>query len=186
MEKLEIRAVVKYFCKKGMHPKEILEDFMEILGKESPFDSTVKKWAAEFKRGRERVEDDGRYGRPNDATTDENVKVMHTLIMCDRRRDLRSITSQVGISFRAIQSILSYILGISKVSARWVLRMLTDDQERTRLNISRYLLSRYEDDPGDFIERVVTLDEPWVYHFDPGSKMQSKQWKHPGSTLQRN
>ena len=29
MKKLEIRAVIKYFCKKGMAPKEILEDFME-------------------------------------------------------------------------------------------------------------------------------------------------------------
>ena len=34
------------------------------------------------------VEDDGRSGRPKDATTDENVKVVHTLVMCDRRRDL--------------------------------------------------------------------------------------------------
>ena len=43
--------VIKYFCKKGMPPKEIHEDFMETFGKGSPY-STVKKWAAEFKRGR--------------------------------------------------------------------------------------------------------------------------------------
>ena len=30
---LEIRAVIKYFCKKGMLPKEIHEDFVETLGK---------------------------------------------------------------------------------------------------------------------------------------------------------
>ena len=53
MEKLEIRTVIKYFCKKVMPPKEIHEDFMETLGKESPSYSTVKKWVAEFKRGRE-------------------------------------------------------------------------------------------------------------------------------------
>ena len=58
--------------------------------------------------------------------------------------------------------------------------MLTDDQKRTRLDISRYLLSRYEDDPGDFIEQVVTQDETWVHHFDQESQMQSKQWKHLG------
>ena len=68
MEKLEIRAVIKYFCKKRMPPKEIREDFMETLGKESPSHSTVKKWAAEFKRRRESVEDDGRSCRPKDAT----------------------------------------------------------------------------------------------------------------------
>ena len=47
-----------------------------------------------------------------------------------------------------------------------MLRM-TNDQKRTWLNISRYLLSRYEDDPYDFIKRDVTQDETWVPHFDP-------------------
>ena len=68
---------------------------------------------------------------------------------------------------------------MSKVSARWVPRMLTDDQKRSRLDISRRLLSRYEDDTGDFIDRVVTQDETWVHHFDPESKMQNMKWKHP-------
>ena len=33
MVKLEIRAVIKYFCKKGMPLKEIYEDFMKPLGR---------------------------------------------------------------------------------------------------------------------------------------------------------
>ena len=63
---------------------------------------------------------------------------MHTLVTCDRRQDLRSIASEVGISFGAVQSTFTDILGMSKVSVRWMLRMLTDDQKRTRLDISRY------------------------------------------------
>ena len=59
--------------------------------------------------------------------------------------------------------------------------MLTDDQKRTLLNISRFLLFRYEDGPDDFIEQVVTQDETWAHYFDPELKMQSKQWKHLGS-----
>ena len=43
MEELEIKAVIKFFCQKGMHPKGIHEDFIESLGKESPSYSTVKK-----------------------------------------------------------------------------------------------------------------------------------------------
>ena len=46
-----------------------------------------------------------------------------------------------------------------------------DDQKRTLLDISRYLLSRYEDDPGNFIKRVLTQDETWVHHFNPESKI---------------
>ena len=40
-------------------------------------------------------------GRPKDATANENVKLVHTLVMSDRSRDMRTITSEVGISFGA-------------------------------------------------------------------------------------
>ena len=124
----------------------------------------------ERERERESNDDDG---RSKDATADENVKVVHTLVMRDRRRDLRGIASEVGIAFGSVQSILTDILGMTKVSARKVPRMLTNDQKRTRLDISRYLLSRYEDDPGNFIERVVTQDETWAHHLYQETKMQS-------------
>ena len=102
----------KHFCKEGMPPEEIHEDFLETLGNVSPSYSTVIKRAASLRGGN--VEDDGRSVRPKDATGDENVKVVHTLVMCDRKRDLGSIASEVGISFGAVQSILTDILGMSK------------------------------------------------------------------------
>ena len=95
---------------------------METRGKEeSPSNSTVKKWAAEFKSRREResVDVDGRFGILKDATADENVKVVHTLVMSYRTRDLQSMASEVGIRFGAVQSIITDdILGMSKVSER--------------------------------------------------------------------
>ena len=80
---------------------------MEI--QESPSYSTAKKLATEFKRVRESIEDDEWSGHPKDVTADVNVKVMPTLVMCDRRHDLWSIASEVGISFWAVQSILTDI-----------------------------------------------------------------------------
>ena len=68
-----------------------------------------------------------------DGLADENVKFVHILVMCDRMRDLRSIASEEGISFWAVQSILIDILGKSKVSARWVPRVPSDDQKRLSL-----------------------------------------------------
>ena len=53
-----------------------------------------------------------------DATAGENVKAVRILVMCDWRRDLRSIASEVGTSFGAVQSILTNILGMSKVSVQ--------------------------------------------------------------------
>ena len=64
-----------------------------------------RKNEQQFKRGIASVEDDGGSVRHKDATNDENVKLVHTFVMCDRRRDLRSIASEVGLSFGAVQSI---------------------------------------------------------------------------------
>ena len=55
MEKLEIRAVIKYLSKKGMPPKEIHEDFKETLGKESSSYITVKKNGQQSLRWGERA-----------------------------------------------------------------------------------------------------------------------------------
>jgi histone-lysine N-methyltransferase SETMAR len=85
-----------------MSPKEIHEDFMDTLWKESPSCGTVKKWAAEFKRGTESIGVDERPGRPRDATNNETAEAMHDMVMCERRRDLRSIAREVGISFGSV------------------------------------------------------------------------------------
>ena len=43
MEKVEVRAVIKYLCNQGKTPKEIHKDFMKTVGNEFPSYSTVKK-----------------------------------------------------------------------------------------------------------------------------------------------
>ena len=112
---------------------------LKPFGKESSY-STVK-WTAEFMRGRESVEDYKLPWHPKEATIDENVEHVHSLIMCDRRRSLRDIGKQIGVSFGAVQSILTHISGMFKVSARWVPRMMTKDQKKSRLFLSISCLS---------------------------------------------
>ena len=79
----------------------------------------MKKWAAEFKRGRDSIEDDGRSGRPKDATADENVRVVHILVMCDRRRDLQSIALYAVYEYLGDQEKAFYFEGIRKLEQRW-------------------------------------------------------------------
>jgi len=64
MDKIECRAVIKFFVKEGLTPKEFHSKFINVYGDSSPSFSTIKKWAAEFKRGRTSLEDDPREGRP--------------------------------------------------------------------------------------------------------------------------
>ena len=86
MVTVEVKAVVKYFCKKGMSSTEIHYHFItcKTLWDDAPSYSTVKKWAAEFKRWRESVENYVWSGSPKEATTDTNVELVDILIMLIR------------------------------------------------------------------------------------------------------
>jgi hypothetical protein len=84
MEKVEIRAVNKYLCKKGMSPKDIHDDFMDTLWKKSPSYSTVKK--RNLKAAGKAVEMlSSLCGQKRQPT------MKHDLVMCDRMRHLQSI-----------------------------------------------------------------------------------------------
>ena len=87
-------------------------------------------------------------GHPKEATADENIELVHSLIMCDRGS--HDIAREIGKSFGAVPSVLTNILGMSKVSARRVPRILTKDQKKSRLDISKYFLSHYDDDHEKF------------------------------------
>jgi len=64
---------------------------------------------------------------------------------------------------------------MSKVSARWVPRMLSPSQKDTRHQCCQENLELLTEDPEYFFQRLVTGDETWFYHNDPESKMESMQ-----------
>ena len=77
MDEIWHRVVTRYLQKKGLTTKEIHIDMVSTLWDDTPALSTVKKWAAEFKRGRESLEDDPRSGSPSIATTQETLGDSH-------------------------------------------------------------------------------------------------------------
>ena len=113
------------------------------------------------------MDDYERSGCPKETTTDENVELMHSLIKCDRK-SLRDIARYV---FGGVQSILTdgNVQGLSHMA---VSRMLIKDQKTSRLDISKELLSLYEDGREEFMH-LVNQDETCTHHFDPGAKKQS-------------
>ena len=74
MDTIEYRAVIKFFVKEGLTPNEIQSKFINVYRDSSPSFSTIKKWAAELKRGRTGREDDPREGHPKSATPPEIIE----------------------------------------------------------------------------------------------------------------
>jgi len=42
-------------------------------------------------------------------------------------------------------------------------------------------LEFFRRDPNDFLSRLETMDETWLYHYDPEIDQQSMEWRHSGS-----
>jgi len=55
------------------------------------------------------------------------------------------------------------------------------DQLPQRYQSSGQLLEFFRRDPNDFLSRLMTMDETWLYHYDPETKQQSVGWRHSGS-----
>jgi len=72
-------------------------------------------------------------------------------------------------------------LAMSRVSARWVPRLLMADQEENRVKASRQFLQSYQREGDTFLDRIITTDESWFYYLDPETKSQSSVWKHTSS-----
>jgi transposase len=78
--KFEQRAVIKFFTKRGKNARQIEEELRLVYGDTTPAYSTIAKWVAELKRGRESLNDDPRSGRPATAVTDENVAAIEKMV----------------------------------------------------------------------------------------------------------
>ncbi|XP_035234280.1 protein GVQW3-like, partial [Stegodyphus dumicola] len=177
--KIEQRADI---VKKGLKAMEIHTEMVNVLGESAPSKTMVCKWANLFKSGRTSLEDDPREGRPKTASTPEIIRKIQDMVLEDRRLTERDLTDSLGILLGTVSNILSVNLGFKKLCAKWVLHSLTMEQKHIRMRLCQQHLERFKKNKSDFIRRFITLDETWVYHHDPESKQEAKEWCEPGSS----
>jgi hypothetical protein len=60
-----------------------------------------------------------------------------------------------------------------RIAAKFVPRLLTDDQKQSRVDVSKELLDRANN---NFLKNIITGYETWVYGYDVETKVQSSQW----------
>ncbi|UYV71902.1 hypothetical protein LAZ67_9001005 [Cordylochernes scorpioides] len=118
----------------------------------------VFEWYKRFKEGREETANNESSGRPSTSTTPEKVDKVLELVREDRRITVREVAEEAGISFGSTQSIMKDILGNAR-------------KETASLN-----LEATTDDP-EFLKKVITGDETWIYGFDSKTTQQASEWR---------
>jgi [histone H3]-lysine36 N-dimethyltransferase SETMAR len=110
------------------------------------------------------------------------IAKIEKLVAGDRKLKLRELADMVNISSERVYNILHNHLNMRKLCARWVPRVLTNDQKRERVECSEVNLSMIKRNRSEFFRRLITVDETWIHHYTPETAQQSKQWVSKGQS----
>ena len=172
MEGLEQWYCNKFCQKLGDRQVETIRKIQRVFGDDAVGLTQIKEWKNRFKDGRTSGESDAPSGRPSTNRNDELIDQVWTLVMQDRRVTVRELAEEVGISTGSVHSILTGVLALRKVSAKFVPKLLTMEQKQLSLEVAQDMLDSANSNP-EFLNIVTTGDEPWVYGYDPETKAQS-------------
>jgi len=146
---------VKFCFKLGKTATESLKILQQPSGDECMSRTQCFEWYSRFKTGRTSIDEDPRSGRHPMSTDDVHIDAVLDLILQNRLLTLREIAEDVGISFGSCQAILTEKIKMQRIAAKFVPRMLTEDQKANRVNISQELLNRVSVEE-NFFKTIVT------------------------------
>ncbi len=75
-----------------------------------------------------------------------------------------------------MQRILRDDLGLVKKSARWVPKLLNEDQKQERVRTCKEFIATVQRHSMAMLDCIGTMDETMVSYHTPETKKQSKQW----------
>ncbi|PNF41538.1 hypothetical protein B7P43_G12319 [Cryptotermes secundus] len=105
----------------------------QAFGDNSLDQTQTYDWYKHLKNGRISTDDDDRSGRPSTGKTPENVAKVRDLILQDRRLTIQDLCNTLGLSYGTCQRILSEELNMRRIAAKFVPRLLQNEQKQHRL-----------------------------------------------------
>ena len=171
----EQRFAVKFSVKLGKSTTETVSMLNTAYDDVAMKRAKYFRWHKRFKNGRLSVEDDERSGRPSTSTDDLHIDEINTLVRANRSLTVRELAEEYGISVGSCHHILAEELKMHCVAAKFVPRLMTSDQQAHRVQVWQDLLDHSENDK-EFLSKIKTGDESWVYGYDEETKVQSSQW----------
>jgi len=171
----EQRVCVKFSFKLGKTFTETFQMLQQAYGEDCLRRTQCYEWYQRFKSGRTSTEDDPKSGRPSSSTGDDHIEKVRSVIHENHRLTIREVSEEVGICKSSCHTILTEKLKMHRVAAKFVPRLLTEEQKQNRVTVSQELLNRSNTDK-NFLKNVITGDETWVYGYDVETKVQSSQW----------
>jgi transposase len=179
--KMEQRAVIQFCVDIGKMPNEAHKFIKQSVTHSNVSRSLVFKWHKRFSDGRGSLMDNKRERRPSFKTSDVVKNEVCDVIDGDRRLTVCEVADKCAISKTTVHEILVQELHMNHICARWVPRMLSEENMTNRTEASRQFLRKISQSRIGFLDRIITTDETWFHYYVPETKQQSSQWKNVDS-----
>jgi len=131
-ESTEQSICIKFCFKIGETATETYQLLQQAYGEDAMGRSQMYYWFRRFKEGRTSVESDPRSVRPSTSRNEEMIAKVRTIFRNNRRLTVRETTDERGISVGSCHAILTDDLHMKRLRAKFVPRLLTDDQREQR------------------------------------------------------
>ena len=174
---IEQRYCIKICQKLSDTQVQTIQKTQQAFGDEAMGITQIKEWYKRLKQGETSVESKPWSGRPSTSRNDELIAKFRRIMMEECRITINEIAGEVGISTGSAHTTLTEDLAMRRVSAKFVPKLLVEQQKQLRLEIAQDLLDCANSN-SDFMKTIITGDETWVYGYDSETKFQSSQWKH--------
>jgi len=146
------------------------EMICQALGEDAVSISTVKKWFQKFQSGNFDLKDDEREG-PAEKFADGDLEQLLDENPCHTQVEL---ATALGVTQQTISVWLKKLGKIQK-EGHWALpHVLSESNKARRCDTALSLLSRFK--RKDFLHKIVTGDEKWVFYDNPKKR---KSWVNP-------
>ena len=151
---MEQRINLKFLVKLGKGPTDCLKLLQEVYGEATMSRARLFEWHKRFTSGREEVEDDPKSGWPSTTKTADNIGKVNELVRSDRRLTVRMMAEELNINRESVRIILSEELGMRKMCAKMVPKLLSDDQKQHRVRVCEDTLEEIGADP-HFLRHII-------------------------------
>jgi histone-lysine N-methyltransferase SETMAR len=165
---LRVSLVFCYHLKKNAAESQRM--LVEAFGDHALSLATCKRWFQQFRDKDFDLRNEER-GRPPKKFEDSGLQA---LLDEDDTQTQKQLAEALNVDQKTISNRLKAMGKIQKCG-KWVPHELTERQQENRKIISEMSLQRQEN--RDFLYRIVTGDEKWIYFENPKRK---KSWVTPG------
>lgn len=165
---IELRSVIKFLWLNHYSNQDITAKLHETYGEGCITERNVQKHTKELREGKFSIFDKERSGRPEITELDARI----SQIMEDEPYIKTSeLAKMCAVNKETIKHILRDHLHMIKVNFKWIPHQLTDSLRRRRVETAKEMLQVLENRSPQFLRKVYTEDETWIYFDNPRRSM---------------